>query len=88
METAPRTVVPDPERCSEETAPAPLPRVRTLARLPRQLRGYRCRSLHHRDRDRAQQWAREQVAKLMAGDASGFRSEKLGQNLGEQRKKT
>ena len=30
--------------------------------------GVRCRSLKHRDKKRAEQWAREQVAKLMAGD--------------------
>lgn len=30
--------------------------------------GVRCRSLKHRDKDRAVKWAREQVAKLMAGD--------------------
>lgn len=32
--------------------------------------GYRCRSLKHRDRKRAEQWARGEVAKLMAGDES------------------
>lgn len=32
--------------------------------------GYRCRSLRHRDKERAIKWAQEQVAKWIAGDES------------------